>query len=111
MTIPAAFIDTQLDVEYQYLAPVAAAILLPRIHPSGSFTALARRAHDSAGDTNTNSEKLTSIQVGSMMGGTGKFATIQGTVRILASFDYKTGFNESQSNNESHADIEHSVAK
>jgi len=51
------------------------------------------------------SGKLLSTQVGNITGGTGKFAVIQGTVRIVTNFDYKTGFNESQ------YDIEYSMGK
>jgi hypothetical protein len=40
--------------------------------------------------------KLTATQVGLITGGTGKLAGIQGSVRLIANFDTKTGFNESQ---------------
>lgn len=53
----------------------------------------------------STSGKLTSTQVGNITGGTGKFAAIQGIVRIVTNFDYKTGFNESQ------FDIEYSMGK
>ena len=48
------------------------------------------------GVTSKTSEKLTATQVGYITGGTGKFAGMQGIVRISTNFDYKTGFNESQ---------------
>ena len=53
-------------------------------------------------NTSTN---LTSAQVGNITGGTGKFASIRGIVRILTTFNYNTGFNESQ------FDIEYSMDK
>jgi hypothetical protein len=53
-------------------------------------------------NTSTN---LTSTQVGNITGGTGKFATIRGIVRIATNFNYNTGFNESQ------YDIEYSMGK
>jgi hypothetical protein len=53
----------------------------------------------------SNSGMLTSTQVGNITGGTGKFAAIQGIVRILTNFNYNTGFNESQ------FDIEYSIGK
>jgi hypothetical protein len=44
----------------------------------------------------SSAEKLSATQVGSITGGTGKFATIQGIVRAVTSFDPKAGFNENQ---------------
>src|SRR5262249_30536163 len=44
----------------------------------------------------TSAGKLTATQVGSITGGTGKFATMQGIVRALTNFDPKSGFNENQ---------------
>jgi hypothetical protein len=49
--------------------------------------------------------KLTATNVGNITGGTGKFAGAQGSVRISTNFDYKTGFNESQT------DFEYTVGK
>lgn len=51
------------------------------------------------------SGKLTATQVGYITGGTGKLAAIQGTVRAVANFDTKTGFNESQ------VDLDYSIGK
>jgi hypothetical protein len=42
------------------------------------------------------SGKLSATGVASITGGTGKFATTQGVVRINANFDLKSGFNENQ---------------
>jgi hypothetical protein len=53
----------------------------------------------------TTSGKLTVTVVGYITGGTGKFATIQGIVRTVGNFDYKTGFTENQT------DIEYSMSK
>ena len=50
------------------------------------------------------SGKFTSTQVGNITGGTGKFSSIHGAVRIITNFDFK-GFNESQT------DIDYSVGK
>ena len=49
--------------------------------------------------------KLTATNVGNISGGTGKFAGTQGIIRVSTNFDYKTGFNESQT------DIEYTVGK
>jgi hypothetical protein len=51
------------------------------------------------------SGKLTATTAGSIMGGTGKFAGIQGTLHTLTTADPKAGVNESQ------ADIEYSIGK
>jgi hypothetical protein len=53
----------------------------------------------------STSGKLTVTVVGYITGGTGKFATIQGIVRTVGNFDYKTGFTENQT------DIEYTVGK
>jgi hypothetical protein len=53
----------------------------------------------------SSSGKLTATQAGTITGGTGRFAAIQGTVRVNANFDLKTGFNESQT------EIEYSIGK
>src|ERR1700680_1066591 len=53
----------------------------------------------------SSSGKLAATQVGTITGGTGKLAAIQGTVRGNAKFDLKTGFNESQT------DIEYSIGR
>jgi hypothetical protein len=58
-----------------------------------------------AGVVQRNTEKLAATQVGYITGGTGKFAGMQGIVRTSANFDFKTGFNESQT------DIEYSIGK
>jgi hypothetical protein len=49
--------------------------------------------------------KLTATNVGNITGGTGKFAATQGIIRVSTNFDYKTGFNESQT------DLEYTVGK
>jgi hypothetical protein len=51
------------------------------------------------------SGKRTATQVGSITGGTGKFAAIHGIVRLVAIIDPQAGFNESQT------DIEYSIGK
>jgi hypothetical protein len=53
----------------------------------------------------SNAGMLTSTQIGSIMGGTGKFAAIQGIVRVVTNFNFNTGFNESQ------FDIDYSMGK
>jgi hypothetical protein len=58
-----------------------------------------------AGVVQRNTEKLAATQVGFITGGTGKFAGMQGIVRTSANFDFKTGFNESQT------DIEYLIGK
>lgn len=62
------------------------------------FARSANLAQGSAG-------KLTATSVGYITGGTGKFAVIQGIVRVLAKVDLKTGSNEIQT------DIEYSIGK
>ncbi len=49
--------------------------------------------------------RLTATDVGYIAGGTGKFAAIEGIVRVNATIDPKTGFNESQD------EIEYSIGK
>ncbi len=49
--------------------------------------------------------KLTSTAVGHITGGTGTFAAMQGIVRDVANFDFKTGFGGGQ------ADIEYTISK
>lgn len=51
------------------------------------------------------SGNLTSTQVGPITGGTGQLTAMRGTVRIFTTFNYNTGFNESQ------YDIDYSVGK
>jgi hypothetical protein len=58
-----------------------------------------------AGVVQRNPEKLAATGVGYITGGTGKFAGMQGIIRSSANFDFKTGFNESQT------DIEYSIGK
>jgi hypothetical protein len=58
-----------------------------------------------AGVVQRNTEKLAATQVGYITGGTGMFAGMQGIVRTSANFNFKTGFNESQT------DIEYSIGK
>ena len=43
-----------------------------------------------------NSGRLTATQVGRIIGGTGKLAGIEGKMRTVATFEIKSGFNESQ---------------
>lgn len=50
------------------------------------------------------SGKFTSTQVGNITGGTGKFSSIHGAVRIITNFDFN-GFNESQT------DIDYTIGK
>jgi len=49
--------------------------------------------------------KVAGRQLGYVTGGTGKFAAIQGIVRASFNIDFKTGFNETQT------DIEYSIGK
>jgi hypothetical protein len=49
--------------------------------------------------------KFTANVFGPITGGTGKFIGIQGTVRLVATFEPRTGFNENQ------VDIEYSMVK
>jgi hypothetical protein len=44
----------------------------------------------------SKSGKISATNVGRITGGTGKFAGMQGIVRGTANFDFKTGFNENQ---------------
>lgn len=53
----------------------------------------------------TASGKLNSTNVGTITGGTGKLATVQGVLHGVTNFDYKTGFTENQ------GELEYSVAK
>jgi hypothetical protein len=53
----------------------------------------------------TDGGKLTATTIGFIVGGTGKFSGIQGTVHTLTSADPKAGMNESQ------VDIDYSIGK
>jgi hypothetical protein len=60
----------------------------------------------SAGVVQSNGAgKVSATDVGYITGGTGKFATIQGIIRVAANIDRKTGFNETQD------DIEYTIGK
>ena len=49
--------------------------------------------------------KVTADDAGTITGGTGKLATMQGTIRVHADIDRKTGFNETRD------EIEYTIGK